>query len=103
MYAIRSYYDTLEGFDKDWHITDANTRIANYTNLSYGSYVFKVRSSNTDGIWGSTRQVYVEIQKPFSLTWMAFIIYALIVLLVLFYFSHFTIIRYTTKNRLVLV
>ncbi len=96
------YEYTLQGFNDDWHITDANDRIANYTNLRYGEYIFKVRGSNADGIWGSTRQVYVHIQKPFRLTWMAYVIYALIVLLILFYFSHFTIIRYTTKNRLVL-
>ena len=58
------YEYILQGFNDDWHITDANNRIANYTNLRYGEYIFKVRSSNSDGIWGSTRQVYLHIQKP---------------------------------------
>jgi ligand-binding sensor domain-containing protein len=42
----------LEGFDKDWSdATDA--REAVYTNLSPGSYNFRVIAGNSDGIWNS--------------------------------------------------
>ncbi len=40
----------LEGFDRDW--VDAGTRrVAYYTNLPPGRYVFRVSASNNDGVW----------------------------------------------------
>jgi ligand-binding sensor domain-containing protein/signal transduction histidine kinase len=42
----------LEGFDKDW--IDAGTRReAYYTNLSPGTYQFRVIACNNDGLWSS--------------------------------------------------
>ncbi len=48
----------LEGFDDEWIETDQ--RRATYTNLDPGSYVFRVRGSNNDGIW-SSREVRLRI------------------------------------------
>ncbi len=45
------YAYMLEGFDKEWIYTDATRRFANYTNLGAGTYTFKVRASNNDGVW----------------------------------------------------
>ena len=40
----------LDGFDKDW--VDAGTeRTAHYTNLPPGTYRFRVKASNDDGVW----------------------------------------------------
>jgi len=39
----------LEGFDKDWVVTDAQNRFAAYTNLDDGIYDFSVRTINPDG------------------------------------------------------
>jgi signal transduction histidine kinase/ligand-binding sensor domain-containing protein len=44
------YAYMLEGFDKDW--VDAGTRrYVSYTNLDGGKYVFRVRGTNSDGVW----------------------------------------------------
>src|SRR5690606_8262588 len=44
------YAYRLEGFDAGW--VDAGTgRVARYTNLPAGDYVFRVRGSNNDGVW----------------------------------------------------
>jgi ligand-binding sensor domain-containing protein/serine phosphatase RsbU (regulator of sigma subunit) len=40
----------LEGFDKTW-IDAGARRIAYYTNLSPGSYRFRVKAANDDGVW----------------------------------------------------
>jgi signal transduction histidine kinase len=40
----------MEGFDRDWNYVK-NKREAMYTNLEPGSYVFKVKASNNDGVW----------------------------------------------------
>jgi PAS domain S-box-containing protein len=45
------YAFKMEGFDEDWRIASAEQRIASYTNLPPGSYVFHVRGSNNDGVW----------------------------------------------------
>ena len=47
------YQYKLENYNKDWISTDAAKRFANYTNLSPGKYVFRVRASNNDGIMES--------------------------------------------------
>ncbi len=97
------YAYMLEGFDNDWQYTDATNRMASYTNLRHGKYIFKVKSSNADGIWEDTsRQIYIHIQTPFVYTWFAYILYFLIITLIFTYFSHYTIIRYTTKKKLLL-
>lgn len=97
------YEYKLEGFDEDWHNADAMNRYVYYTNLRHGKYTFKVRSTNSDGIWeDAPKEIFVHIQTPFRFTILAYMIYAAIFLLILFYFTHFTVIRYTTKNKLLL-
>lgn len=97
------YAYMLEGFDADWHYTHANQRNANYTNLSHGSYIFKVKSTNNDGVWDEApREVYIQIKTPFALTWVAIFLYGLIVVMIFLYFSYYTVIRYTTKKRLLM-
>ena len=45
------YRFRLENFDPDWNEVDSTHRAATYTNLDPGHYVFRVRGSNSDGIW----------------------------------------------------
>ena len=44
------YSYKLEGFDKDW-VKNVSLNSATYTNLDPGSYIFKVKSTNSDGFW----------------------------------------------------
>jgi ligand-binding sensor domain-containing protein/signal transduction histidine kinase len=47
------YRYKLEGFDHDWSApTAANERI--YSNLSPGRYIFRVVSTNSEGVWNSS-------------------------------------------------
>ena len=98
-----SYAYKLEGFDKDWNYTDAKNRRANYTNLRYGKYVFMVKSTNIDGIWEETsRRIFIHIRTPFVYTWMAFVIYFLLIVLIIAYFTNYSVIKYTTKKKMYL-
>ena len=45
------YAYKLEGYDRDWIITDAQHRLASYTHLSPGDYTLEVRGSNRLGVW----------------------------------------------------
>ena len=40
----------LEGFEKEWNYV-GNKREATYTNLDPGTYIFRVKGTNNDGIW----------------------------------------------------
>lgn len=41
----------LDGFDRDWTLADAQHRYVTYTNLSPGTYVFRLKACNGDGVW----------------------------------------------------
>lgn len=80
------YTYILEGFDNDWQFTNSSLRIATYTNLSPGEYVFKVRGSNSDGIWNENyASITVIISPPFWKTYWFIVLASLIVILILYY------------------
>ena len=45
------YRYRLENFDRSWNDADSRHRLATYTNLDPGAYVFRVQGSNSDGVW----------------------------------------------------
>jgi signal transduction histidine kinase/ligand-binding sensor domain-containing protein len=54
----------LEGLDEDW--VDAGIRrVAEYSRLPYGNYVFRVIACNNDGVWDKTGTVLSLIVTPF--------------------------------------
>jgi len=63
------YAYMLEGFDQDW-IEAGTRRYASYTNLSGGDYVFRVKGSNSDGIWNEEGvSVRITVTPPIWETW----------------------------------
>ncbi|MFN3693547.1 MAG: two-component regulator propeller domain-containing protein [Ignavibacterium sp.] len=80
------YAFILEGFDEDWQFTNSSLRIATYTNLSPGEYVFKIRGSNSDGIWNENyASVTIIISPPFWKTYWFIALVSLITILILYY------------------
>jgi len=74
----------LENFNEDW-VYIGNNRIANYTNLDPGEYVFKVKVSNSDGVWNEeTAQVKVVVLPPMWATWWFRSIIVLIILAIVY-------------------
>jgi len=64
------YKFMLEGFDKDWINADPENRIATYTNLEGGSYTFRIKAANNDGVWNETgTALIIHITPPFWKTW----------------------------------
>ncbi|NNG23283.1 sensor histidine kinase [Telluria aromaticivorans] len=64
------YAYQLEGFDASWVDTDSRRRYATYTNLDPGTYVFRVRASNKDGVWSpQATALTIHITPPFWKTW----------------------------------
>ncbi|MEO6870541.1 MAG: two-component regulator propeller domain-containing protein [Ginsengibacter sp.] len=72
------YAYQLLGYDKDW-IKAGTERTAIYTNLSPGTYTFKVKAANSDGVWNETgASVDIVILPPWWKTWWAYLLYAVI-------------------------
>jgi PAS domain S-box-containing protein len=60
------YAYMMEGFDKGWNYTNASRRFATYTNMSGGDYVFRVRGTNSDGVWNENGiSLPIVITPPF--------------------------------------
>ena len=45
------YRYKLEGLEPGWNEVGSRQRLATYTNLDPGKYVFRVQGSNSDGVW----------------------------------------------------
>lgn len=57
------YAYKMEGLDDGWNYS-GNQRIATYINLPKGKFVFKVKSTNSDGIWVENERSIVIIKSP---------------------------------------
>ncbi len=78
------YKYQLVGVDKEW-VSSGTRRLASYTNISPGEYVFRVIASNNDGIWNKEGiSVRIIIQPPWWRTWIAYAFYGLCFLFLLF-------------------
>ncbi len=64
------YRYILEGFDADWHDVGSKERLAVYTNIRAGDYIFKVEGTNEDGIWNKKgKTILIKILTPWWQTW----------------------------------
>jgi signal transduction histidine kinase/DNA-binding response OmpR family regulator/ligand-binding sensor domain-containing protein len=73
------YYYMLDGFDKEWYNV-GNQRRVTYSNLSRGTYVFKVKAKNRSGEWSKNQAELVIHVKPAPwFSYLAWTIYFLII------------------------
>ncbi len=64
------YRFRMEGFDPDWRVASATERLASYTNLPPGEYVFRVKATNCDGVWNETgASLRVVVLPPWWSQW----------------------------------
>lgn len=97
-----SYAYKLEGLDEDWVITKEQ-RIANYSNLAPGKYIFHVKSTNSDGIWMKNEHVlHIEITPSFWQTNWAYLIYIVAAIIILYSILRTIFIFYRLRDRVVM-
>jgi signal transduction histidine kinase len=71
------YAYKLEGFDKDWNHVGGK-RSATYTNLDPGRYVFRVKGSNSSGLWNDEgASIEIVVEPPLWRAWWAYGLYLL--------------------------
>ncbi len=71
------YQYKLEGFDPEW-IMAGTDHSAVYTNLDPGTYTFRVRGDNRDGVWDTRGTSFsLVVMPPWYRTWWAYALFAL--------------------------
>ncbi len=90
--AKNKYAYMLENYDEDWNFRDANRRLAEYTRVSPGSYVFRVIGSNNDGIWNDTgTSLHIIILPPWWDTLIFRLIFGALIFALLWSFIYWRI------------
>jgi signal transduction histidine kinase/ligand-binding sensor domain-containing protein/DNA-binding response OmpR family regulator len=88
------YAYMLDGFNKEWSYTTSERRYANYTNLNYGKYTFKVKATSTDGVWSDVySQVQITIRPPWWKTNWAVLMYTVVAFAILYGFRKLVLLR----------
>lgn len=94
------YAYKMEGFDIDWIETN-DRRFATYTNIDPGTYYFKVKSTNADGVWSSeVASISLIITPPWWATLWAYGLYFVLIMLGLLAIRRFEMSRTKLRNEL---
>ncbi|MBN1924948.1 MAG: response regulator [Prolixibacteraceae bacterium] len=90
----------LEGVDKEWNYRDAYHRMAYYTKLQPGTYTFKLKSTNNDGIWSDTPlELKIVISPPLWATTWAYFAYFIVAMFSIFLLLYFRIMKEHEKHK----
>lgn len=93
------YAYMLEGVDKDW-VYSNNRNYASYTNVKSGKYLFKVKGRNSCGMWSEPTEVTINVKNPPWRSWWAYIIYAVIIVLLMYIiYNYVSILEGLVKQR----
>jgi ligand-binding sensor domain-containing protein len=93
------YAYIMEGFEDDWTSSKAR-RFVTYTNLDPGEYTFKVKATNSDGLWNDNiTSLRVIITPPVWATWYAYVFYVLFFIAVLLLLRKYELEKRAKKVR----
>ncbi|MDX1592179.1 MAG: two-component regulator propeller domain-containing protein, partial [Balneolaceae bacterium] len=94
------YQYMLENFDEGW-IEAGTQRVARYSRLPNGTYIFKIRAAGPAGIWSeTTASSPITILSPWWSTNWAYAAYILAFISLLFGFWRYELNRLQLRNRL---
>jgi len=64
------YAYMLDRFDKTWNYTTSDHRFVSYSNLMGGTYLLRIKSTNSDGVWlNNEKTMLIVVHPPFWRTW----------------------------------
>lgn len=96
----QKYAYKLIGFDEDWQYTDNNRRFAYYTNMKSGNYNFRVKAVDNKQITSNMVDVKLTILPAPWMTKWAFLLYAILFLLVSYFLFKLFKSKLVLKNKL---
>lgn len=92
------YAYKLEGRDNEWIYVDQVHQV-NYSDLSPGNYVFRVKGSNSDGIWNETEtSLKIDVLPPWYRTFAAYLFY-IVAISGIISFSTYNFVRRTKRRN----
>ncbi|GGI74458.1 hybrid sensor histidine kinase/response regulator [Shewanella hanedai] len=95
------YAYKMEGHDKEWIMTNSKNRIATYTNLDSGEYIFRVKASNNNNLWNDEgTSIRIHISPPWWKSNVIYIVYLLLMLLTIYLFVVFRTRRLTRQSHI---
>ncbi|MFH1005744.1 MAG: two-component regulator propeller domain-containing protein [Bacteroidota bacterium] len=89
-FSARNHYSfKMEGLDNDWS-PPSTRRYVSYTNLPGGNYIFRVRGSNSDGVWNNEGAVlYITVIPPWWKTNIFYVFSIIFFIALVFGFIHY--------------
>ncbi|MCA1745122.1 MAG: response regulator, partial [Bacteroidales bacterium] len=96
------YAYQLEDIDRDWVEVTSDQRSASYTNLKGGTYLFRVKASNSEGVWSEQeKHLLITIRPPFwQTTWFLILLILALIAGTVLYIKHHTRRLLLEKNKL---
>ncbi len=96
---MSEYAYKMEGLDNDWTYLKTNRKVY-FTDLSPGIYTFKVKAANSNSDWNvKETSLVIEILPPWWSSNWAWVSYAILILLLVSYFTNAYHQRIKDKNR----
>jgi len=90
---LNRYAYKMEGLDNNW-INAGSRRNVSYANLDEGTYIFKVKACNNEGVWNNVpAKLTLIIKPPFWHSWWFYVLSAIVVLSALY-----TVYRYNLNQ-----
>jgi ligand-binding sensor domain-containing protein/signal transduction histidine kinase/DNA-binding response OmpR family regulator len=96
---MTEYTFKMDGLDKNWTYLKTNRKVY-FTNVSPGTYTFKLKAANSSGIWNDqVTELKIIIDPPLWASPLAFFGYALMVTIAIYYAIRYYHQRINTKNK----
>ena len=93
------YAYMLDDFDRDWNYV-GNQNQATYTNIPPGTYTFRVKATNNDGVWSEHEaSLKIVVRPPFWWSWYAKLFYLLLLGGIIWQYVHFRLKRAEYRHR----
>lgn len=93
------YAYKMDGLDNEWTYLKTNRKIY-YTGLSPRTYTFKVKASNSSGVWNTEeRTLVIKILPPVWASTWAYWLYAAMILLIVYLTIRYYYNRTVEKNK----
>jgi ligand-binding sensor domain-containing protein/signal transduction histidine kinase len=99
---MTEYMYIMEGFDNEWTYLKTNRKVY-FTNLSPGTYTFKVKAANSSGIWTERiASLTISILPPFWAGTLAYLFYLVLGAAIVYFLfrSYHRRLSEKTKRRL---
>ncbi len=87
-FPLIKYQYMLEGYDKNWSPL-SNISTASFGNMYEGTYTFRLKALNTDGVWSVPLSYTFKVLPPWWRTWWMYLVYLLTFLAALRVFSKY--------------